>query len=161
MADQPGARDVELVSLSVQLATRAVQAGGGPFGAVVVRGGAVIAEGLNEAETLQDATAHAEVQAIRAACRALGSRWLSGCTLYCSAEPCPMCLAACYWADIERIVYAVSSERAAALGLGDTRVYEEIALDKSRRSIRMVELPIAGDDAPFRVRHENRSGLRG
>lgn len=100
----------------------------------------MVAEGKNEAEVLQDPTAHAEKQAIRAAAKTLGSRWLTGHTVITSAEPCPMCLAACYWADVNRIVYAVSTERAYALGLGDTTVYQEICMKRNSRSIQMLEL---------------------
>jgi tRNA(Arg) A34 adenosine deaminase TadA len=152
--------DRELMLRAIALATEAVANGGGPFGALVAKSGQMLAEGKNEAEVLQDPTAHAEMQAIRAATNKLGSRWLTGYTLVTSAEPCPMCLAACYWADIERIVYAVSTARTSALGLGDATVYKEICKEKTTRSIQMLEMPIEHDDAPFHVPHPNRSGLK-
>jgi guanine deaminase len=152
--------DRELMVRAVALALEAVKSGGGPFGALVAKSGQIIAEGKNEAEVLQDPTAHAEMQAIRAAAKNLGSRWLTGHALITSAEPCPMCLAACYWADIDRIVYAVSSERATALGLGDTTVYREVCMEQNSRSIQMLELPLVDDEVPFRIQHNNQSGLR-
>ncbi len=145
-------KDEEFMRRAVALAQQAVEEGGGPFGALVAKSGQIVAEGKNQAEVLRDPTAHAEIQAIRAACRTLGTRWLTGHTLITSAEPCPMCLAACYWADIARIVYAVSTKRAEALGFGDAIVYREITKDKGSRSIPMSEMPVPGDEAPFHVR---------
>ena len=153
-------RDKEFIDMAVRLALEAVTEGGGPFGAVITAQEKLLSIGKNEAEVIGDPTAHAELLAIRGAARALSSRWLTGCTLYSSAEPGPMCLAACYWADIGRIVFAVSSKRAAELGLGDLIVRREICAEPSSRTIRMDHLPVSNGEDPFSVRNVNRSGLR-
>ena len=101
---------------------------GGPFGAVIVKDGKVVAEASNTVTVDNDPTAHAEVNAIRKACAALGTFDLSGCELYTSCEPCPMCLAACYWAHIDRVYYAADREDAAAAGFDDSDIYREVAL---------------------------------
>ena len=110
---------------------------GGPFGALITRNGQVIAEGHNQVTSGNDPTAHAEVVAIRAACRQLGSFSLQGCEMYTSCEPCPMCLGAIYWARLDRIYYANTRVDAAAIGFDDDHIYRE--LDK----------PIGGRDVPF------------
>jgi tRNA(Arg) A34 adenosine deaminase TadA len=111
---------------------------GGPFGAIVVGpDGAVVAEGCNRVTSTNDPTAHAEVTAIRAACAALASFQLDGCTLYTSCEPCPMCLSAAYWARVDSIVYGASREEAAAAGFDDAFIYDEIGLAPSARRIPM------------------------
>ena len=101
---------------------------GGPFGAVIVKDGRVVAEGVNRVTSDNDPTAHAEVSAIRAACAALGTFSLDGCDIYTSCEPCPMCLAAIHWARIARIFYGNTREDAARIGFDDERIYREIAL---------------------------------
>ena len=100
---------------------------GGPFGAVIVKDGKVVAEGSNTVTVDNDPTAHAEVNAIRRACAVLGTFDLSGCELYTSCEPCPMCLAACYWAHISRVYYAAGRDDAAAAGFDDDMIYVEVA----------------------------------
>ncbi len=111
---------------------------GGPFGALVVGAdGRVIGEGCNRVTSSNDPTAHAEVTAIRAACAALGTFVLDGCTLYTSCEPCPMCLAAAYWARVEAIVYGATREDAAAAGFDDAFIYDEIGLPPGSRRIPM------------------------
>lgn len=99
---------------------------GGPFGAVIVKGGKVIAEGANQVTSYNDPTAHAEVVAIRAACKALDSFSLVGCEIYTSCEPCPMCLSAIYWARLDRVFYANGRADAAAIGFDDDHIYREI-----------------------------------
>jgi len=99
----------------------------GPFGAVVARGGAVVGEGWNQVVARHDPTAHAEVTAIRDACRRLETHDLSGCVLYTSCEPCPLCLSAAYWAHVSRVVYAASKKDAARAGFDDERIYAELA----------------------------------
>lgn len=117
-----------LMAEAARLSREGMRAGrGGPFGAVVAQGGKILAGGCNEVLATNDPTAHAEVVAIRAACRALGSFDLSGCELYTSCEPCPMCLAAAYWARIDRIVFANTRRDAAAIGFGDAFIYRELA----------------------------------
>lgn len=115
---------------------------GGPFGALVVRDGEVLAEGWNEVTTRHDPTAHAEVRAIRKACEAVSSFQLHGATLYSSCEPCPMCLAAAYWARMERIVFAADRVDAAKVGFDDAFIYEEIPKAVTARALPTLHLPL-------------------
>jgi guanine deaminase len=110
---------------------------GGPFGAVVVRNGRIVGEGFNRVTSTNDPTAHAEVVAIREACKALGTHDLSGAEIYASCEPCPMCLAAIYWARISRIHYGNTREGAARIGFDDDHIYREFAQPRERRAIPM------------------------
>lgn len=121
---------------AIRLAVEAVESGlGGPFGAVIVREGEIVAVGQNRVTSAGDPTAHAEIVAIRAACEALGTHQLSGCVIYSSCEPCPMCLAAIEWARLDRLYYAATREDAAAAGFDDARLYEELALPPEERSL--------------------------
>jgi guanine deaminase len=121
---------------AIRLSREKMQAGaGGPFGAVIVKDGVVIGEGWNCVTSTNDPTAHAEIVAIREACRALGSFALHGCTLYTSCEPCPMCLAAAYWARIERLFYANARADAASIGFDDAFLYDQVALPLDRQAI--------------------------
>lgn len=121
---------------AIALASENVRTGsGGPFGAVIVRNGAVVGEGVNCVTSQNDPTAHAEVSAIRAACRALGVFSLQGCEVYTSCEPCPMCLAAIYWAHIDRIWFANTSADAARAEFDDALLYREVTLPAAQRSI--------------------------
>lgn len=129
-------RALALASASVPLAE------GGPFGAVVVRDGAVIGEGWNRVVATKDPTAHAEVLAIRAACAEIGHFHLDGCVLYASSEPCPLCLAAAYWAHIARIVYANPRQEAAAIGFCDHDLFKEMCLPEGSRRIPASHLPV-------------------
>lgn len=131
--------DKQLLRRAIALSVENVAAGGGPFGAVVARGGEIVAEGVNRVTTLHDPTAHAEVQAIRAAAARLGTFDLSGCTIYSSCEPCPMCLSAIYWARLDRLVYAGAKEDAARAGFDDAFIYRELALAPSGRRLRSSE----------------------
>ena len=110
---------------------------GGPFGCVIVRGGSVIARGTNLVTSTNDPTAHAEVTAIREACRQLGTFRLEGCELYTSCEPCPMCLAAIYWARISKVYYGNTREDAAAIGFDDDFIYRQMPLPLEQRAIEM------------------------
>jgi tRNA(Arg) A34 adenosine deaminase TadA len=123
---------------------------GGPFGCVIVRDGAVVARGNNCVTSTNDPTAHAEVSAIREACRALGRYSLDDCTLYASCEPCPMCLAAIYWARIPRMFYANTRIDAAAIGFDDDFIYLQIALPPGSRTIAMQQLLRDEAQAAFR-----------
>lgn len=126
---------------AIALAVKNVETrNGGPFGAVIVREGEVVAEAGNSVFTTNDPTAHAEVNAIRAACQKLGTFRLDGCTLYSSSEPCPMCLAACYWAHLDRIFYAANAEDAARAGFDDAFLYRELALSVNERTLPAEEL---------------------
>ena len=121
---------------AIQLATdNVLQGKGGPFGAVVVIEGHIIAEGANQVTATNDPTAHAEVVALRNACRALGVYELHGCTLYSSCEPCPMCLAATYWARIGTLFYGNTAADAAAAGFDDARLYAELSLPHAERAL--------------------------
>jgi tRNA(Arg) A34 adenosine deaminase TadA len=121
---------------AIELSRMNMQAGaGGPFGAVVVKDGKIVGEGWNQVTSSNDPTAHAEVVAIRNACRALDTFKLSGCTIYTSCEPCPMCLAAIYWARLDRIVYANTHTDAAAIGFDDAFLYRELNLPLERRQV--------------------------
>ncbi len=136
--------DEGYLARAVALSRERMDAGlGGPFGAVIVRGGRVLAEGWNEVTSANDPTAHAEVTAIRRACTAEGSFSLAGATLYTSCEPCPMCLASAYWARIERIVYANTRDDAAAIGFDDAFIYDEMPKAPAERSLAMVHAPRA------------------
>jgi len=126
---------------AIALATENVVSGaGGPFGAVVVRAGEVIATGVNLVTSTNDPTAHAEVVAIRAACKALGDFQLTGCEVYTSCEPCPMCLAALYWSRCDRIFYGNSAADAAAAGFDDSFLYEEIRRPLDQRRIPILRM---------------------
>ena len=113
---------------------------GGPFGAVVTCGDRIVGEGCNQVTSSLDPTAHAEIVAIRAACKALGSFELRGCEIYTSCEPCPMCLAAIYWARLERVTFANDRAGAARIGFDDALLYREVALPPGARQLPMVRL---------------------
>ena len=126
---------------AVELATQNVLAGtGGPFAALIVRDGEIIAEAANSVTTTNDPTAHGEVNAIRKACAALGTFTLAGCEIYSSCEPCPMCLAAIYWARLEAIYYGCGQQEAAKAGFDDAFLYEEIRKEMPYRSIPSIQL---------------------
>jgi guanine deaminase len=131
----------EFMARAIQLSLESVRSGiGGPFGAVVVRKGEIIAEGVNRVTALHDPTAHAEVMAIRQACAKLGTFELTGCELYTSCEPCPMCLGAIYWARLARVYYANTAADAAAIGFDDSLIYSEFKIVPSERSVPAVQL---------------------
>jgi guanine deaminase len=113
---------------------------GGPFGAVIVKHGEVVAEGSNAVTLTNDPTAHAEIVAIREACRKLGTFQLKGCDLYTSCEPCPMCLGAIYWARPDHVYYANCRADAAAIGFDDDFIYSEIPIEVGLRRIPMKQL---------------------
>lgn len=120
---------------AIALSTESVAQGGGPFGAVIVRDGRILATGTNRVVPGCDPTAHAEVTAIREAARKLGSFDLSGCEIYTSCEPCPMCLGAIYWARIERMYYGNDKQDAGKIGFDDSFIYDEMRLDRSARKL--------------------------
>lgn len=125
---------------AIALAVKNVAEGGGPFGCVIVRSGEVIARGVNRVTQTNDPTAHAEVVAIREACQALKTFQLTGCELYSSCEPCPMCMAAIYWARPERVYFAASKEDAAQAGFDDSLIYQEIAKPREERKISIEQM---------------------
>ena len=126
---------------AIQLSVDNVRSGqGGPFGAVIVQGRRIVAEGANRVSSTNDPTAHAEVIAIRMACAELGSFELRECELYTSCEPCPMCLGAIYWARLARVYYGSLASDAAQAGFDDSFIYKEIALPLPQRAIPMVQM---------------------
>ena len=128
-------QDKHFMQQAIDLSIENVANNGGPFGAVIVRDGEVVASGVNRVTANNDPTAHAEVCAIRAACQKEKSFKLEGCTIYTSCEPCPMCLSAIYWAGISRICYANTKQDAENINFGDKFIYEEIERPVSKRSI--------------------------
>ena len=128
---------------AIEVSAEYMRAGlGGPFGAIVVRGQDIVAEGSNRVTSTNDPTAHAEVVAIREACRRLGVFSLAGCELYTSCEPCPMCLGAIYWARLDRVYYANTRDDAAAIGFDDDAIYREFAKTIGDRSVSFIHLPL-------------------
>ncbi|UOQ67940.1 nucleoside deaminase [Hymenobacter volaticus] len=137
---------------AIRLSIEKMQAGyGGPFGAVIVKNGAIIARGFNQVTSTNDPTCHAEVDAIRKACAALGSFQLDDCDLYTSCEPCPMCLGAIYWARPRRVFYGNTKQDAAAVGFDDQFIYDEIEKPLEQRRIAMTELLRDEAGAGFRA----------
>jgi len=136
----------EFLRRAIALATEnAVSGRGGPFAALIVHDGRVVGEGVNSVTVTHDPTAHGEVNAIRAACKALGTFTLAGCQLYTSCEPCPMCLAASYWARIDAIYYGATAADAARAGFDDAFLYDEFRKDQPARSLPASQL--LGDEA--------------
>jgi guanine deaminase len=131
----------DFMQLAIRLATENVRSGaGGPFGAVVVRNGEIVATGVNQVTAANDPTAHAEVNAIREACRALGTFQLPGCVLYTSCEPCPMCLGAIYWVRLDSVYFGNTCHDAAEVGFDDSLIYDEMKTPRSERKLPMVRL---------------------
>lgn len=127
--------DITFMRRAIELSAQCAQSDEGPFGAVVVKDGRIIGEGVNQVVPTGDPTAHAEVVAIRAACEAIGSHVLDGAVLYTSCEPCPMCLGAAWWARVKEIVYANDRADAAAIGFDDDAIYDEVAAPLDRRKL--------------------------
>lgn len=145
-------QDRRFLRETIRLACENVERGtGGPFGALVVKDGEVVARGTNRVTSANDPTAHAEVLAIREACRRLGSFELDGCTVYSSSEPCPMCLAALYWARPERVVFANELRSADRSGFDDGFIYEELEKAPEQRSIPFVRMEVEDAGDPFRL----------
>lgn len=134
---------------ALKLATENINQKGGPFGAVIVKDDKIIAEGVNQVSLLNDPTAHAEVQAIRAACQKLGTFKLEGCEIYTSCEPCPMCFSSIYWAHLDRVYYAANHNDAAKVGFDDAFIYDEIKLDNADRKISFVQVTHEHKILPF------------
>jgi len=134
-------KDKQLMEMVIQLAREKMLAGeGGPFGAAIVRDGEVVAKGWNRVASTNDPTAHAEIVAIRRSCSHLQTFDLSDCVLYCSCEPCPMCMAAIYWSGIKRVIYGASRHDAEAIGFRDNFIYRELELPNKERSIGMKQM---------------------
>ena len=135
-------QDNVFLERAISLSREGMKGGrGGPFGCVVVKDNEVVAEGCNEVTSSNDPTAHAEVVAIRKACKALNTFQLTGCVIYTSCEPCPMCLGAIYWARPDRVVYANTRQEAALIEFDDEFIYEEINMDLAQRTIPFIHQP--------------------
>ena len=134
---------------AIELAVANVRRTGGPFGALVVKDGVVIAAGTNQVTHGNDPTAHAEIVAIREACRVLGDFQLSGCDIYSSCEPCPMCLGAIYWARPSRVFFAATHAEAAAAGCDEAVIYQQIAIPHAQRTIPMIHVADELGSQPF------------
>lgn len=142
--------DSAFLELAIDEAIAGVRAGdGGPFGAVIVRAGQVIASAHNRVTSRNDPTAHAEVEAIRAACAMLGRYELSGCDLYASCEPCPMCLGATMWSRVDRLFFASTRQDAARAGFDDAVFYEQLERPPQQRTPPMLHVTTAGAARPF------------
>jgi guanine deaminase len=140
----------EFMARAIEMAVENARDGtGGPFAAVIVKGDAVIATGVNLVTSANDPTAHAEIVAIRAACNALGSFQLTGCDIYVTCEPCPMCLGAIYWARMARVFLAGTRADAAAAGFEDSMIYAEIEAPLARRRVPMIPLMREEAQRPF------------
>ena len=133
----------------IELAVANVGRDGGPFGALIVKDNVVIATGANQVTRTNDPTAHAEVVAIREACRILGDFQLSGCDLYASCEPCPMCFGAIFWARPSRVFFAATHDDAAAAGFDDSLIYRQISVPHAQRRIPMIHVVDELSDRPF------------
>ncbi len=154
--------EAKFMRQAIALATGNVTSGrGGPFGALVVKDGAVISTGANQVTATNDPTAHAEVTAIRNACKALGSFRLDGCDVYTSCEPCPMCVAALYWSHCRTIFYGNNAQDAAKIGFDDAFLYDEMKKPLGERALPIVNLLpeeawesfAAWQNSPFKVEY--------
>lgn len=132
--------DKDFMEKAISLSQENIKTGGGPFGAIIVNNGKIISEGCNRVTSENDPTSHAEINAIRKAAKSLGTFNLSGCTIYTSCEPCPMCLGAIYWAHLDKVFYGASREDAKEVGFDDDFIYNEIQLQNEKRSIPMENL---------------------
>lgn len=142
----------EFLQRAIDLASDNVKSGeGGPYGALLVKDNRIIAASGNKVTSSLDPTAHAEIMTIRLACRALNDFQLTGCVLYTSCEPCPMCLGAIYWARLDKVYYACSREDASSAGFDDGFIYDEISLAPEKRNIPMFNLKQNNDLEPFEL----------
>lgn len=130
----------KMMRKAIRLSIESVESGGGPFGAVIVKDGKEIASGVNQVTKLKDPTAHAEVTVIRMAAQKLDDFNLSGCEIYTSCEPCPMCLSAIYWARIDKIYYANTKTDAKNIGFDDSFIYQQLELPEDKRSIPVMQV---------------------
>lgn len=141
----------KFLQTAINLAKKNVRAGGGPFGAVIVKGGRIIARAANTVTLSDDPTAHAEINAIRLACKKLKNFELKDCVIYASAEPCPMCLGAIYWARPKALYYAADVSVASASGFDDSFIYKELALPEKKRKLKTARVAMASAQEPFEM----------
>ena len=147
---------IDIMRACIAQATENASSGhGGPFAAIVVQEGRAIASGANAVTVNFDPTAHAEIQAIRAAGASLRAFDLSGCELFASCEPCPMCLAAVHWARLDRVYFAATRFDAAAAGFDDARLYTELGQPASQRALSLIQIPMPEARAPFEAWNRN------
>ncbi|MGB9824984.1 MAG: nucleoside deaminase [Candidatus Hydrothermia bacterium] len=145
-------KKIEYMKLVIEMARKNIENGkGGPFAAIVVKDGKIVGKGTNLVTSTNDPTAHAEIVAIRDACKNLGTFHLHGCEIYTSCEPCPMCLGAIYWARIEKIYYAGTREDAKEAGFDDSKFYEEVCKPVTQREIPMENILREGAKEVFRA----------
>ena len=140
MKDSMSEKDLLLIRRAIELSLESVKRGGGPFGAVIVKNGKIVSESYNQVTLHNDPTAHAEIGAIREAARKLNTFDLSGCSIYDSCEPCPMCLGAIYWARIDKVFFASTRSDAENIGFDDSFIYEEISRPMNERKIDFKQL---------------------
>lgn len=141
--------DIHFLEKAIELSKKGMLNGdGGPFGCVIVKDGEIIGRGWNQVVVHHDPTAHAEMVAIREACRHLQSSQLTGCDVYTSCEPCPMCLGAIYWARPDRVIYANTKEQAAAINFDDSFIYQEFRLPDTEKKVPLIHMP---DDKAWEV----------
>jgi guanine deaminase len=140
---------MQFLRQAIALAVESAGTDGGPFGAVVAKDDVLVSAGTNRVTATGDPTAHAEIVAIRRAAEALGTHDLSGCTLYASTEPCPMCLAATWWARIDAIVFAADRDAAARAGFDDAAIYKEVAAERDVRTLPCRQHLAEEGEAPF------------
>lgn len=147
------------MGVAVAEAEKSAKSGGGPFGCVIVKDGEAVAVTSNSVTHDNDPTAHAEVNAIRMVCKKLGTFCLEGCTLYTSCEPCPMCLAACYWAHVDKIYYSGDRDDAAIAGFDDFHIYEEFKVPMEERAIPIERIAPEQGAIPFQAWKNNENKI--
>ncbi|MCM1369306.1 MAG: nucleoside deaminase [Candidatus Amulumruptor caecigallinarius] len=130
----------EFMKLAADISLKSVETGGGPFGAVIIKDNEIVSTGHNSVTRDNDPTAHAEINAIRNACRKLNTFSLSGCTVYSSCEPCPMCLSALYWAGVRKVYYGNTKEDADAIDFSDKEIYEELDKEPTQRNLKGIHV---------------------
>jgi guanine deaminase len=143
--------ETRFMARAIELSIKNVHDGGGPFGSVVVKAGSIIGEGANQVTAMRDPTAHAEMLAIRHACKNLGAFDLEGCEIYSSCEPCPMCLGAIYWARLAAVYFANTAADAAAAGFDDALIYRELSLPLPQRKIPTIQVMVKDAATAFRA----------
>lgn len=148
--------DETYLQQAIDLATLSATQSGGPFGAVVVQNGIVIGRGHNQVTETCDPSAHAEIVAIRDACKTLNTYQLNDCVIYSSCQPCPMCMSAIYWARIPQLFYAASAEDAAQAGFDDQFIYTELSKPESQRSIEITQFKHLDGNESFRAWLDNK-----
>lgn len=144
-------REKHFIDEAIKIAVENVKSGnGGPFGAIIVRGDEIIAANGNSVPSTNDPTAHAEINAIREACKKLGTFELRDCEIFVSGEPCPMCMSAIYWARLKKVYYAADRDLAKRVGFDDSYIYEQLAIHVEDRDIPIVRMVVDNENAPFK-----------